>query len=642
MCYANEMWFYDSSYLILDTKLSTNILVTSTSSTPIIDSINANISFFPKSRDNQKIIFTKFIPTPEFSEDNAIFEWKSPSSKNLSVEMSSRVRIDNMPHTINRKISFPIGDVPSDMLIFTKPAEIIDVNEDIIEKASELASGKDDEVEVVDTLAFWVNSNVAYTFETMTAEASQKSSWVMANREGVCDELTSLFISMLRSLGIPARFVAGISYTNSPLFENKWGPHGWAEVYFPGYGWVPYDVTYGEYGWVDPTHIVNKVSNDAGKITSTYQWRSENSVNINVDDLKTSVDVVDIGDPADPDIGMKIDILKDNVNFGSYNLVIASITNLRNYYVSRDIYLSSTNRIKIIGPASQHLLLRPGEVRELRWQIQVDPDLNEEYVYTFPIEIYDLENTTAMTAFTSVTEAEYFSFEDINKTVSMMNGHSEAAYSKNLDVACNLSNNEYYAYEKPSLQCDLKNTGNIFLKSLRICLEDDCGELNLGITQEKLVNFTVRKIMNGENHLVLSINNDQISRIEDIYFMGLDSPGLEISDVEFPASVRYPDRFNLSFIVKKTSISNPQYVKIIVTGPGLKKEYSFAEVNQDLSFSVELRGKHLDEGANNISIQVSYKDKNFKEYSDSENMSVSLIDVTFFQKILMFFNGLFK
>src|SRR3989338_2220208 len=101
-------------------------------------------------------------------------------------------------------------------------------------------------------LASWVKENVRYDLTTLTAEAVQTSSWVFQERRGVCDELTNLFIAMARSVGIPARFVTGTVY--SGLLPG-WGNHGWAEVYFQGYGWVPFDVTYGQYGWIDPSHV---------------------------------------------------------------------------------------------------------------------------------------------------------------------------------------------------------------------------------------------------------------------------------------------------------------------------------------------------------------------------------------------------
>ena len=58
---------------------------------------------------------------------------------------------------------------------------------------------------------------------------------------------------MLRSIGIPARFVTGTA--SSGTIAEGWGNHGWAEVYFPEKGWIPWDVTFGQYGWVDSSHL---------------------------------------------------------------------------------------------------------------------------------------------------------------------------------------------------------------------------------------------------------------------------------------------------------------------------------------------------------------------------------------------------
>lgn len=63
-------------------------------------------------------------------------------------------------------------------------------------------------------------------------------------------------IVLLRSIGIPARWVKG--YTGGTLenkltnsgYENMYtitnnNAHSWVEVYFPGYGWVPFEPTKG-------------------------------------------------------------------------------------------------------------------------------------------------------------------------------------------------------------------------------------------------------------------------------------------------------------------------------------------------------------------------------------------------------------
>jgi transglutaminase-like putative cysteine protease len=49
-----------------------------------------------------------------------------------------------------------------------------------------------------------------------------------------------LYITLLRSVGIPARWESGWA-----IEPNSAGYHDWTEVYFEGIGWVPADPSYG-------------------------------------------------------------------------------------------------------------------------------------------------------------------------------------------------------------------------------------------------------------------------------------------------------------------------------------------------------------------------------------------------------------
>ncbi|WP_276356330.1 transglutaminase TgpA family protein [Cohnella caldifontis] len=84
-------------------------------------------------------------------------------------------------------------------------------------------------------------------------------------KEGYCDYYSTAFVVMARSVGIPARWVKGYTsgvdpaqaeearYAGAPV--NTDGPgtytvrnsdaHSWAEVYFEGYGWIPFEPTAG-------------------------------------------------------------------------------------------------------------------------------------------------------------------------------------------------------------------------------------------------------------------------------------------------------------------------------------------------------------------------------------------------------------
>ncbi|MDM5297087.1 transglutaminaseTgpA domain-containing protein [Bacillus pumilus] len=86
---------------------------------------------------------------------------------------------------------------------------------------------------------------------------------------GYCDNFSTSMIVMLRSVGIPARWVKG--YTSGQLYEAQINgdnvyevtnnnAHSWVEVYFPNRGWVTFEPTK---GFTNPETFTNEsVSND--------------------------------------------------------------------------------------------------------------------------------------------------------------------------------------------------------------------------------------------------------------------------------------------------------------------------------------------------------------------------------------------
>ncbi|GAB4418995.1 MAG: hypothetical protein Fur0044_15170 [Anaerolineae bacterium] len=74
--------------------------------------------------------------------------------------------------------------------------------------------------------------------------------FLFEDQEGVCEQYATALVVMARTLGIPARLVAGYgSGDYNPLtgyYEVRLNhAHSWAEVYFPEHGWVPFDPTPG-------------------------------------------------------------------------------------------------------------------------------------------------------------------------------------------------------------------------------------------------------------------------------------------------------------------------------------------------------------------------------------------------------------
>ncbi len=66
--------------------------------------------------------------------------------------------------------------------------------------------------------------------------------YVLDEEHGDCGQVALLYISLMRTLGVPARWESG--WMLHPWSKNL---HDWAEVYFEGIGWVPVDVSFGRY-----------------------------------------------------------------------------------------------------------------------------------------------------------------------------------------------------------------------------------------------------------------------------------------------------------------------------------------------------------------------------------------------------------
>lgn len=64
---------------------------------------------------------------------------------------------------------------------------------------------------------------------------------------GYCTYYATTMVTMLRSQGVPARFVVGYT-TGEQVGDDRYrvrglNSHAWVQVYFPDVGWVRFDPT---------------------------------------------------------------------------------------------------------------------------------------------------------------------------------------------------------------------------------------------------------------------------------------------------------------------------------------------------------------------------------------------------------------
>ncbi|MFZ5689650.1 MAG: transglutaminase family protein [Pseudomonadota bacterium] len=127
--------------------------------------------------------------------------------------------------------------------LFLRETPLTQASQEIQTFASEVA-GRAGEEPLQILHALLDNLPQTITFDTDPTHVHTTAAEAFALKRGVCQDISHIFISAARSLGIPARYVSGYFHRADGLNEQQAG-HAWAEAYVDGLGWVGFDATNG-------------------------------------------------------------------------------------------------------------------------------------------------------------------------------------------------------------------------------------------------------------------------------------------------------------------------------------------------------------------------------------------------------------
>ncbi|WP_432353002.1 transglutaminase-like domain-containing protein [Sporosarcina sp. A2] len=94
--------------------------------------------------------------------------------------------------------------------------------------------------------------------------------FLFESKRGYCDNFSSSMVVMLRSVGIPARWVKGFAPGEQFLDDDREKyykvtnnqAHSWVEAFMPGYGWMPFEPTIGFNGISNVNFDIELEDND--------------------------------------------------------------------------------------------------------------------------------------------------------------------------------------------------------------------------------------------------------------------------------------------------------------------------------------------------------------------------------------------
>ena len=125
---------------------------------------------------------------------------------------------------------------------------------DVYGKAREIVRGAKDPYTATLALEAWFRTRGGFSYSEQPRQAIGAEpplvNFILRSKQGYCQFYAGSMALMLRLLGVPSRVAAGFTSGTYDPGSKEWivtdhNAHTWVEVYFPGYGWLPFDPTPG-------------------------------------------------------------------------------------------------------------------------------------------------------------------------------------------------------------------------------------------------------------------------------------------------------------------------------------------------------------------------------------------------------------
>jgi transglutaminase-like putative cysteine protease len=127
--------------------------------------------------------------------------------------------------------------------------QLPELSEEILTLADSLLDPAPTRYDKALALVQWFQSDFTYTLDLpATSGEATLEHFLLQRRAGHCEYFSTAMAILLRSQGIPAREVNGFlggewSDLGDYLAVTQNQAHAWVEIWFPDYGWVPFDPT---------------------------------------------------------------------------------------------------------------------------------------------------------------------------------------------------------------------------------------------------------------------------------------------------------------------------------------------------------------------------------------------------------------
>jgi transglutaminase-like putative cysteine protease len=259
---------------------------------PIKESIN-EIRLFPHHFENQEVLQYQILithnPDVDISEDyygNRVGNFNVlDTHSEMTIESRMLVRV-------NHSLKIPDIDATSvediqeekqKSILLLRLCYIDDIEKqnEINEILKTISIENKSIIEIAQQCNTYVFENFTYTKGITNIETTVDE--ILTLKKGVCQDFAHILLQLLRTAGIPSRYVSGYICPNESGLRGEGATHAWVEIYTPKQGWLGLDPTNNI--WTMDNHVrlsVGRNFSDCTPIKGTFKGLARQTLSVSV------------------------------------------------------------------------------------------------------------------------------------------------------------------------------------------------------------------------------------------------------------------------------------------------------------------------------------------------------------------------
>jgi transglutaminase-like putative cysteine protease len=257
---------------------------------PIKESIN-EIRLYPHNFDNQEVLQHQLLitnnPEVEISKDfygNRVGNFNTiETHSEMTIESRMLVRVNhslNIPEIDHTSVADLIEEKEKSILLLRLCyPEIIEKQDEIISILNEIEYTNKSILEIAQQCNNYIFNHFTYTKGITNIETTVDE--ILEIRKGVCQDFAHVLLQLLRTAGIPSRYVSGYICPNESGLRGEGATHAWVEIYTPNQGWLGLDPTNNI--WTMDNHVKLSVGRnfyDCTPVKGTFKGLAKQTLSV--------------------------------------------------------------------------------------------------------------------------------------------------------------------------------------------------------------------------------------------------------------------------------------------------------------------------------------------------------------------------